>query len=288
MASLSRDQLLDLLERVGHQEDSEIDLADTALLLAALDQPDTDLALYRRHLDKLVADVRAEATTDTGKAATHVDARLNVLRTVLYDTHGYAGDKESFDNPKNANLVHVIDRKKGLPVALGILCLHAAEGAGWDMAGLNFPSHFLLRLEAPPERAILDPFDRCADLDAVAIRARLKDMLGEGAEFQPSYFEPVTKRAILLRLQNNIKLRALHTDDTDKALAVLNAMALVAPHAQALFAERAMLFAHRGELTTAIRTLAGFLEREQAALQPPEDDFADLKALLRNLRSSLN
>jgi len=41
---MRRDEILTGLEIVGRQPDETIDLAEAALLLAALEQPDTDLA----------------------------------------------------------------------------------------------------------------------------------------------------------------------------------------------------------------------------------------------------
>jgi regulator of sirC expression with transglutaminase-like and TPR domain len=278
MTDDNREELLALLERVGHQDDGEIDLADTALLLGALDAPDTDLAPYRRHLEQVAADIAALAPDPAD-----VNKRRDALRTVLYGTHGYSGDQDTYDDQKNANLLHVIDRRKGLPVALGILCIHGADAVGWPLVGLNFPGHFLLRLEAGAERLVIDPFDECRSLEAAAIRSRLKEILGEAAEFQSDYFEPVSKRAILLRLQNNIKLRALKNEDPDRALRVLDGMALVAPHEEALFNERAVLYARRGELNSAIQTLSRFLDSN-----PPAEDHRSMEALLKNLRASLN
>src|SRR3546814_8592275 len=40
---------------------------------------------------------------------------------------GYHGDTESYDDPQNADLVRVIDRRMGLPVSLGVLYIHAAR-----------------------------------------------------------------------------------------------------------------------------------------------------------------
>lgn len=280
---MDQDQILELLTRIGHQDDSEIDLADTALLLGALDLPDTDLAPYRDHLAQLVTEVSAAAV-----GARTVEKRVEALRKVFYQHHGYDGDRDTYDDLENANLLHVIARKKGLPVALGILCIHMAEGVGWDLMGLNFPSHFLLRLEAPPDRAILDPFDYCNSLDAAAIRARLQDMMGEGGEFDAGYFQPVPKRAILLRLQNNIKLRALQAADTDRALGVLGAMALIAPFEAPLFSEQALIYAHKGEITTAIKVLTYFLDRDHAATRSTDEDFPEIQELLKSLLARLN
>ncbi len=51
-------------------------------------------------------------------------------RALLAGRHGYRGDTETYDDLANANLIRVIERRRGLPVALGILWLHAARAAG--------------------------------------------------------------------------------------------------------------------------------------------------------------
>src|SRR3546814_18868046 len=81
----------------------------------------------------------------------------------------------------NADMMRVIDRRRGLPVALGILYLHGARAQGWPICGLNFPGHFLLRLDLGAERTIIDPFHGGETRDAAALRALLKTMAGEAA-----------------------------------------------------------------------------------------------------------
>ena len=55
--TMRRAEILNALEAVGRQPDEMIDLAEVALLLGALDYPDTDLASYRRHLAALASNL---------------------------------------------------------------------------------------------------------------------------------------------------------------------------------------------------------------------------------------
>ena len=55
-------------------------------------------------------------------------------------------DEDDYSNPKNADIIQVVDRRRGLPVALGIIYLHLAREMEWDAYGLNFPGHFLFGL----------------------------------------------------------------------------------------------------------------------------------------------
>ena len=232
----------------------ELPLGQAALALAALDRPRVDLARYHRHLGSLAREV-AEAA----KAAPDIERRVAALNAVILGRYGYHGDTLSYEDLQNANLMRVIDRRKGLPVALGILYIHAARAQGWDMAGLAFPGHFLLRLAERGERAILDPFHGGRVREAAELRDLLKAIGGNAAELEPQHYAEVSDRDILLRLENNLKLRLIESRQLEKALAVISAMQLFAPDHAELWREAGLVNAELGNLRAAIGALERFL-----------------------------
>jgi len=246
--------------------DDQIDLAETALMLAALERPRIALERYHLHLDDLAAAVGREATRRDGDMPV-LDARVGALIQVIAAEHGYRGDELTYDDPQNANLMRAIDRRRGLPVALGILYIHAARAQGWTAHGLNFPAHFLIAVEAAGERAILDPFRGLRLGDAGALRGLLKTMLGKDAELSPAHSATVTNRAVLLRLQNNIKSRLVAQGRGQKALTVIEGMLLFAPNQAELWREAGVLHGEIGNLRAAVAALERFIElsREPAA-----------------------
>lgn len=254
----NRQEVQDLLRRVGGQEDDQIDLAGTALALAVLDRPQVDLEPYREHLAALSREVGEEAGEDDG-----LQARIDALVRVIVKRYGYQGDQLTYDDIQNANLVRVIDRRKGLPVTLGILFIQSARQLGWNVVGLNFPGHFLIRLEAFGERAIIDPFNEGGMRSANDLRDLLKVTAGSEAELTPEYYQPVLNRSILLRLQNNLKLRFLKGDRVDKAVEVIEGMLLFAPNEASLWREAGLLHAHTGNLQAAVSSLERFMELSQ-------------------------
>src|SRR3546814_9196726 len=131
--------------------------------------------------------------------------------------------------------------------------MHAARAKGWAAVGLNFPGHVLLRLERHGERAILDPFNEGRVHGATELRDLLKAMQGQDAELGPEHYQPVTDRAILLRLQNNIKLRLVQRDETAKAAKVVETMLLFAPGATVLWREAGRSEEHTSELQSLMR-----------------------------------
>ena len=115
-----------------------IDIAEAALACAAMERPGLDLAPYRAHLAAVARDMTAVEAAEPPA----------LLADVLAERHGYRGDRDSYDDLDNADLARVIDRRRGLPVALAILWMHAARSRGWDCVGLNTPNHFVIQLDA--------------------------------------------------------------------------------------------------------------------------------------------
>lgn len=264
--AMTSEEVREILRRAGETPDEDFDLAGTALALAALDRPRVPLDRYRAHLDELARDV---ADTGAGRQA-GAESAAWALQAVINDRHGYRGDHQTYEDVQNANLMRVIDRRMGLPVALGILYIHAARAQGWSMVGLNFPGHFLVRLERDGERAILDPFDGGRARGVADLRGLLKAVAGNEAELAPGHYEPVSDREILLRLQNNIKLRHLRSHAVEDAMGVLDGMLLIAPRQAMLWREAGLLQGRLGNLGAAIRALEAFMglaEDDQARHQ---------------------
>jgi len=276
--TMRRAEILSALEAVGRQPDDTIDLAEAALLLAALDYPDADLAPYRRHLAALASNLADIALP--GKET--LDGRVAALTQVVAEQHGYAGDRRTYEDLQNANLIRVIDRRKGLPVALGILYLHAARAQGWRASGINFPGHFLIAVEDDDERIILDPFEGGMQVDLARLQLMLKTALGADAELQPEYYASMTNRGVLLRLQNNIKKRVLDSGDQQRGAQVIEGMLTIAPELPDLWREAAELRAEIGEMRAALQAL------DRLLLLADDTQRGDAMALRRTIATRIN
>ena len=258
--------------------DEEIDLVETALVLAALDRPDGRIDDYRRHMMAL-----AENLGSVAHGAAGLSGKVDAIRAVIFDQHGYSGDADTCDDMLNANLMSVIDRRRGLSIALGILCIHTARSQGWDAVGVNFPSHFLVRLSWQDESAVFDSFNAAQILDEEAQYRRLQEMYGDDVDLDLSHCRQMGNRDILLSLQNNIRLNALRGGKADRALKVIETMVLLAPAQGDLRLDLAVLQARSGKLKAAIYGLEEFLELPGAA-----EKHGDVADFLQGLKGRLN
>lgn len=266
------------LRDLGSSGERILPIAEAALALASFERPRVGPSRYREHLRLLARDVGRHAGAE-GDAA----GRARALNEVILLKYGYTGDELTYDDLQNANFMRVVDRRKGLPVALGILYMHAGRAQGWDTVGLAFPGHFLIRLSDGPERLILDPFHRGQVCGAAELRELLKATAGQESELAPEHYSPVSDRDVLLRLQNNLKARLLQAQRYERAVTIVETMLMLAPDLVELWREAGILHTRLGNMRSAAAAL------EQFVLRAPEGTARhQAAAMLQQLRSKLN
>lgn len=276
--------LMNEIRHRGTVADADVALADTALLLAAVHYPGLSLDRYRHHLSRLAEDVAAHHRVLLAEGGADTpETRNEALRHALHDIHGYEGDREKYDDPQNADLIRVIDRRKGMPISLCILYLHAARAQGWAAHGLNMPGHFLVRLDDETgHRLIADPFGGCTEMQAPDLRRLIKGALGPQAELSASFYEPADNRAILIRLQNNVKTRLIQGEDYEGALGIVSLMRAVDPAEFRLLLDEGVLCARTNRPREAAEALEHYI-----AAAPLERDRHDAAMLLQQIRQLL-
>ncbi|MBI4184313.1 MAG: tetratricopeptide repeat protein [Proteobacteria bacterium] len=283
MTYLTEAEAESLLRRIAGQPDPDIALAEAALALAQIDRPRVPLERYRAHLARLVVEAREELLRRAGGRPPSVALAAEALTFVIHERYGYAGDELTYDDLQNANLIRLIDRRKGLPVALGILYIHIANGLGFVAEGLNFPGHFLVRVRDSESAVVLDPFNGGRRLDVPALRQLIKTVAGEKAELTPAHTAAVSNRDVLLRLQNNIKLRLLRLGRIEGALLVVKRMLMFAPEVPDLWREAGTLHARLDNLQAAIGALEQFVRRS-----PSDRSRYQASIMIQELRNRLN
>lgn len=267
-----------MLAAIGRAPDLPFDIAEAALMLAALDRPQVPLERYRLHLADIDGAVAAR-----GRDAMSAAGQASALTEIIHGQEGYRGDDLTYDDLQNANLIRVIDRRRGLPVALGILYIHAARVQGWRAAGIAFPGHFLISIETGTERVILDPFGGATVEGASGLRAMLKAVSGVAAELTPACYARLDDRHILMRLENNIKTRLAAQGRFREAASVIERMLLVVPEESVLYRDLGIFQAEAGNLKAALAALPTFI-----AAAPDEDSRHMAAALAQKIESRLN
>ena len=264
------------LRALGQKGSAVLDIARAALMFSALDHAGRTLEPYLRHLSEIASHARAET-----RIASNAEEGAQALASVLVGRYGYDGDRLSYDDPSNADFMSVIDRRRGLPVALGILYMHAARAAGLEAAGLNTPGHFLLRLSFKGSEILVDPFNGGVALDRETLGSPPK--MGAPQADDPRLAEPVSDADVLLRLANNLKLRVLQAGERTRALEVAKRMVLIAPGRAEMWIDLARLNEASGALGAAQKAYEACLALAQSGAPLHNEAALALHALKRRL-----
>lgn len=273
------------LSDIGDVADDDIDLIAASLLLSQSFFNDTALE-YQKASDLFVrmsdsfAQLIISKTSKTDNLST--EERLSCLNHIFYEVFSFDGNRASYDDLDNADLVHVLNNRKGLPVSLAIIYIALAKTQGWIIEGLSFPGHFVVRLMGGKTPMIIDVFNQGSVLNAPDLRDILKQTMGEAAELSSAFYEPITNREILLRLQNNIKARLIRDEDYERALNVTHMMTAIAPEEERVLFDTGLLYFRLGHLKKAIAALSDYKERTDGIEDKQEAAYliADIEALI--------
>jgi len=215
---------LALFKYVAARPEAELDLAQAALLIGEPEYANLDVAHYLDQLDRLGADACAFLDGPSFAA----EPPLRRVTRLVYGERGFHGNAGDYYDPRNSFLNEVLDRKTGIPISLGVLVVEVARRAGIEAYGVSFPGHFLVRGRTHFGPLIIDPFTGEL-LDRPGLRALHGRATGEERDPDPRLLEPSTKRAILVRMLNNLRGIYAHLGDQERLVGVLGRLQILAP-----------------------------------------------------------
>ncbi len=223
MAQVQAKRTVSALERSVAAE--PIDLFQSALLVAALDNPDLDLAGSKHDLDRLAAEVAAAVPAGADDAA-----KIAALDRVLFTELGFHGSRGDYYNRANSYVNEVLDDREGIPITLALVYMELAKRLGVSIDGVGLPGHFLVgHAPAGAEPRWIDVFDGAAILDRDGVAKLYRDL--QGRELTDDLLAPVGPKAILTRMINNLLSIASREDDAPAMHRYLDAMIAVDPDA---------------------------------------------------------
>ena len=167
------------------------------------------------------------------------------------------GDLFTPDDPANADLIAVCDRRLGLSIALGLIYLEAGRRAGLQVSGVDFPGHFLLRVETDEGPIALDPFagGRVVMPSELTRRALSAGLMPGVADRLDALMVPAADRQVVLRLQSLIFTRTVRAGDFEGAERAALRRGLLDPKNHRPWLDVATAREGQGRLTGALEAL---------------------------------
>ncbi len=245
---MTRDEAETVLIEAGQADDADFPLLEAAIACAIHDYPFRDpepvRILARNAAERLAERVGGESPEDALAETMAADLRLN-------------GDLLNYDSPANTDVIDIAERRRGLSAALAVFYLDAAARGGVEAQGVDFPNHFLLRVETAAGPVALDPFSQGrvvlpSELSRRALRAGLTPHVADRLDL---LMAPVSARQGLIRLQNVMFSRAIKAEDFGGAERSALRRALLDPEDHRPWLDVASAREKQGALTGALEAL---------------------------------
>jgi len=246
---MDREEAEKLLVDAGKAVEGNFPLLEAAIACAIHEEPARDASPARElaalAVERLSKRLQRESPEEALAEAMAGDMRLN-------------GDLFETGDLGAADVVTVAERHRGMAVALGVFYLHAARRCGLTLQGVDFPGHFLLRIETEEGPLALDPYSEGrvvlpSELTRRALHAGLTPNVADRLD---RLMAPVSDRAVLLRLQNIVYARAINAGDFCSAERAALRRALLEPTDHRPWLDVAAAREGQGALAGALEALA--------------------------------
>lgn len=264
-------------------EEDAFPLFEAAASIAQDEYPDLDIQQVLGDVDQMLSRVKRRCNADAGPLQ-----RLRTLNQFFFRDMGFGGNVNNYYDPDNSYLNAVLRTRRGIPISLAVLWLELAQGMGLKARGVNFPGHFMVKVNLPNGQVVIDPFSG-QSLSREELSERLepyKRRNGLVDDFDVPvglYLQAATPREIVARLLRNLKEIHRTQEDWLRLIAVQDRLLILLPDAWPEYRDRGLAWAEMGDLRLAVNDLEIYVEHA--------DDTLDREAIaqrVQELRRAIN
>jgi regulator of sirC expression with transglutaminase-like and TPR domain len=255
----ARERLAEILAQPG-----PLPLLEATFLIAAEENEGLDVLAATARVETIGAEAARRVAGESNPFA-----RIETVRTLLFDEIGFRGNVEQYDDPRNSYLDDVLDRKLGIPLTLSILMIEVARRARIYAEGVGLPGHFIVRVIEQGRNLLVDPFHGGHVVTVEDCRDLVVRTTGRASLFRKESLDATPPRAMLTRLLLNLKRIHLAAGAYQDALSIVDRLLLIAPGDAKEIRDRGLLLAHLGRPGAAVADLESYLS---LAPQAPDAD----------------
>ena len=217
------------------QSDDEFPLMETAVSIAQDEFTKIDIQQVLDEVDVLSARLKRRLMPQAD-----VLDKLRELNRFFYEDMRFAGNVNHYDDPHNSYLNVVLSKRLGIPISLAVLWLELGQSLGLKVNGVNFPGHFLVKLDLsfPQEgHVVIYPFTG-ESLSRNDLAERLIPWLPGAKLSKPQaisddalsfHLQPAEPRQIIARMLRNLHEIYRRQDDQERLAKVRARLAVLLP-----------------------------------------------------------
>lgn len=269
----SRERLAEIVRR------PDCDLAEAALLCCCEVEPDLDVEVELLRIDAI-----ADAFVTRGFSPSSPEDDARALGAYLAGVQGFVGDGEDYHDPSNGLLTRVLDRKRGLPIALSIVYVAVGRRVGIPAYGIALPGHFVTGVGGGERPVVVDPFHSGALLDERELSERVASATGGQARFTRSMLRPAPAPLVIRRVLNNLTRDFTNQGDLEDALWTVELKQLLPGSPPDDHRARGELLLNLGRFRAAAAAFEAYVEAAPAGTS----DLAEVSRRAISARAKLN
>ncbi len=248
------------------REDDGFPLLEAAIACGQDEYPDQDAQVVLGEVDQLIARLRRRCPSDADPLQ-----RLRTLNQFFFLDLGFGGNVNNYYDPDNSYLNVVIRTRRGIPISLAILWLELAASIGLNAKGVNFPGHFMVKVNLPNGQVVIDPFtgqslsreDLSERLEPYKRRTGLVDDFDIPVGL---YLQAAHPREVLARLLRNLKEIHKAQEDWQRLIPVQDRLIMLHPDAWSEYRDRGLAWAEMGDAAQAVIDLQIYMDEATDAL----------------------
>ena len=264
-------------------DDNHLPLLEASAAIAQDEYPELDVQQVLGDVDQLLARLqrRTRETADPLQ-------RLRLLNHFFFRDMGFGGNVNNYYDPDNSYLNVLLRTRRAIPVTLSVLWLELAQSLGLNARGVNFPGHFMVKVNLPNGQVVIDPFtgqslsreDLSERLEPYKRRNGLVDDFDVPVGL---YLQAAQPRDILARMLRNLKEVHRTQEDWSRLIAVQDRLLILLPDAWSEYRDRGLAWAEVGNNRLAVSDLELYVAHTE---DPLDRDAVEQR--LRALRRELN
>jgi regulator of sirC expression with transglutaminase-like and TPR domain len=264
-----------LLQWNAHVRNNTLVLDRTVFMIAkTLQYPVLDINRQLQIMDSMADELR--------KFVNHKERPteiINAINEYIYEKQGFAGNIDDYYDPRNSYLNDVLVRKSGIPITLSVLYIELARRINFNMYGVGFPGHFLIKYSDKDLEIVLDAFSKGRILAYEDYQNLLDELYNGQIRFEKRFLNTVTNEQILIRMLRNLKDSFVYSYDYNKALMATDMILAASPDLAEEFRDRGMIFYYKRLYSHALSDLTKYLE-----MQPEAGDADNILAIIHDIQ----
>ena len=207
-------------------DNSALELARGALLIAQSEYPELDVDASIRQLDEMADAVRSRI-----QETMPPEQRVATLNQYLFGEKGFTGNSDNYYALGNNFLNVVLEKKTGIPITLAVVYIEVGRRAGLPLVGINFPSHFLVKYRLEHLEIFLDVFEGGTCMTDEMLQAKLEANFEGPVHLESMMLAEATDKEILARILRNLTRTYTLLEQYDKAVTATERITWLLPNA---------------------------------------------------------